>query len=463
MPNRENIVEIKSKRKFSVNIGVIIFLMIFIYIVANVIIYAQKDTLTIYRVPESAISEKFSGTALAIREETLVESDYDGYVSYYIGSGEKVKNNALVYSVDETGKVNEYVKKMVEEEDTLNQSEYSKMEDEIYEYKEEVNDASFGDIYSLKYDLENTASEIGSTILKKNMSSLQEKLGDKCFQKGYSETSGIVTFIQDGYEYMTAKLVTEKSFDTSKYEQKELKTEKKVKKGDYIYRIVKNNDWELVLPLTTEQYESMKENKKFDLVIKQDGLEIPSQTTNFMEKNGRQYLVISLGSYMVRYINDRFLDVEIELNSESGLKIPNTALTEKEYYKIPLKYKKDKNSTSSSKFLVNSTSGKKSKKKTIMLNIDMEDDNYCYVATDEVKKGTILALSEGNDTYLLEKTTKLQGVYCVNKGYASFEPVSIKKKNSEYCIIDDDTTGGIVAYDRIVLNSDTIEENQIIY
>lgn len=462
MPKRDKVVEIKLKRKFSINIGVIIFLMIFIYVLANVIIYLGKDTLTIYRVPESKISEKFSGTAIAIREETLVESDYDGYVSYYVGAGERVKSGGLVYSVDETGKVNKYVKEMVDKEETLNQLEYSKMEDEIYQYKKEASDVKFGDIYFLKYDLENTASEIGSSILKENMGELQQKLGEKCFQKGYSKSSGVVTYIKDGYEYMTEKLITEKSFDLSKYEQTELKTEGKVKKGDYIYRIVKNNEWQLVIPLSAENYQKMKENKKFDLLIKKDGLFIPSQTINFMQKNGKAYLVVSLTSYMVRYVNDRFLDVEIQLNSEEGLKIPNTALVEKEYYKVPLKFKQNKNNTSSSKFLANPVDSK-SKQKTITLSIGMEDEDYCYIPTNEVKQGTILALSDNEDTYLLNKKTKLNGVYCVNKGYANFKPVSIKKKNTEYCIVKNNMTGSIAAYDRIVLNSDTIKENQLIY
>ncbi len=462
MPKKDKVVEIKARKKFSINIGVVIFLMIFIYVAANIIIYLKKDTLTIYRVLESKISEKFSANALAVREESLVESDYDGYISYYVGSGEKVKNGGLVYTADETGKVNEYVKEMVAKESTLNQAEYSKMEDEIYQYKKEASDTKFGDIYFLKYDLENTASEIGSSILKENMGELQQKLGAKCFQKGYSKSSGIITYIQDGYEYMTAKLVTEKSFDLSKYEQKELKTEKKVKKGDYIYRIVKNNEWQLVIPLTAQKYEKLRESKNFDLLIKKDGLFLPSQKANFIEKNDKKYLVVNLTSYMIRYINDRFLDVEIQLKSEEGLKVPKTSLTEKEYYKVPLKFKQEKNNTSSSKFLVTPLDDKE-KKKTITLSIGMEDEDYCYIPASEVKEGTILALSKSDETYLLEKKTKLKGVYCVNKGYANFRPIMIKKENADYCIIKNNMTGSITAYDRIVLNSNTIKENQIIY
>lgn len=38
---------------------------------------------------------------------------------------------------------------------------------------------------------------------------------------------------------------------------------------------------------------------------------------------------------MIRYAEDRFLSIELVTNTGSGLKIPNTAITEKDFYKIP--------------------------------------------------------------------------------------------------------------------------------
>lgn len=41
---------------------------------------------------------------------------------------------------------------------------------------------------------------------------------------------------------------------------------------------------------------------------------------------------------MVRYVQERFIEIELLLNKESGLKIPNTAITEKEFFKVPKEY-----------------------------------------------------------------------------------------------------------------------------
>ena len=50
----------------------------------------------------------------------------------------------------------------------------------------------------------------------------------------------------------------------------------------------------------------------------------------------------------------------------------------------------------------------------------------------------------------------------VNRGYAVFEPVEISERNEDYCIIDVNENS-IELYDRVILNSDTIKENQVIY
>ena len=38
---------------------------------------------------------------------------------------------------------------------------------------------------------------------------------------------------------------------------------------------------------------------------------------------------------MVRYAKDRYAEVELLLSEETGLKIPNSAITEKEFYTVP--------------------------------------------------------------------------------------------------------------------------------
>ena len=61
------------------------------------------------------------------------------------------------------------------------------------------------------------------------------------------------------------------------------------------------------------------------------------------------------------------------------------------------------------------------------------------------------------------QTEQLDGVYCCNKGYCEFRPVEIAYQNNEYCIIKKDTSGGLSAYDHIILDPKVIREDDIIY
>ena len=41
---------------------------------------------------------------------------------------------------------------------------------------------------------------------------------------------------------------------------------------------------------------------------------------------------------MIRYANDRFIDVELVMSEKSGLKIPQSAITSKEFFTVPKEY-----------------------------------------------------------------------------------------------------------------------------
>ena len=58
-----------------------------------------------------------------------------------------------------------------------------------------------------------------------------------------------------------------------------------------------------------------------------------------MKKVKGSYLgYLAFDSSMVRYAQDRFVDVELILEDQSGLKIPKSAITKKDFYVIPEDY-----------------------------------------------------------------------------------------------------------------------------
>ena len=57
----------------------------------------------------------------------------------------------------------------------------------------------------------------------------------------------------------------------------------------------------------------------------------------------------------------------------------------------------------------------------------------------------------------------LTGVYNINKGYADFKEIQILAQNDEYAIVKSNTTYGLSADDRIVLDAETVNDDELIY
>ena len=73
----------KYRRQSSVmNIGTIIFGIIFIYMIICIFLYITAKHITSYEVMAGSISGKYRYTALAIKEERIVTAPQSGNVTY---------------------------------------------------------------------------------------------------------------------------------------------------------------------------------------------------------------------------------------------------------------------------------------------------------------------------------------------------------------------------------------------
>ena len=60
---------------------------------------------------------------------------------------------------------------------------------------------------------------------------------------------------------------------------------------------------------------------------------------NLFVAGDQRYVRITFTSGMLRYCNERFLDVELVTNTKSGLKIPVSSIVTKEFYTVPVSLK----------------------------------------------------------------------------------------------------------------------------
>ena len=68
----------KYKRKGHLNIGTILFGIIFVYLVFTVLIYFTKDRVSVYEVREGSNLKDRNLTGIVLRKETVVNAEKSG-------------------------------------------------------------------------------------------------------------------------------------------------------------------------------------------------------------------------------------------------------------------------------------------------------------------------------------------------------------------------------------------------
>ncbi|MBP5265954.1 MAG: hypothetical protein J6Z06_03930 [Lachnospiraceae bacterium] len=111
MKKNNNVV--RFHRPFQLNIGSVLCVIIFIYVLFHVFTYFTTDNITIYEVTQGTIVSNDTYQGLAIRQETVVPTDRDGSLFYYCKNGSRVGVKSRIYSVDTDGAL---VKKLTEKE-----------------------------------------------------------------------------------------------------------------------------------------------------------------------------------------------------------------------------------------------------------------------------------------------------------------------------------------------------------
>ena len=185
------------------------------------------------------------------------------------------------------------------------------------------------------------------------------------------------------------------------------------------------------------------------------------------ENAGVTFAVLSSGRYMGRYLNDRYLDIELNLNAATGYKIPNSSIIKKNMTIVPKQYVTNGSQKSSGEAvpgvvkITYDKSGKRVEDFISVENASMKDDKY-YVNDTILAPGDVIADPSSEQLITLETQESVEGVYCVNTGYCQFRKIEKVYENNEYTIVSPDTTGGISNYDHIVVNPKLLNENDFI-
>ena len=456
MANKNNNV-LKFTKKPEINIGLIIFFVIFIYIVISVFIFAFSKKTNIYEVNAGSLTLDNTYTGFVIRQETLVKSTHSGNINYFLANGNRASIGTVVYSVDETGRVYDKIKQSISSE--LDSKEISSVKNMLTDFTKNYSTSEFYNIYDYREDVSSKIYEFQNNDIAEQLDTfIEETDSTNLFHIIDADKTGVVSYVIDGYETSTENILSDKLFDTSEYKSTNLQNAELINMDDVAYKLVTDDEWCIYIPFNENETVIYANTSTVMLEFVENGLECEGNI-EIINIGGASYGKITLNKYMINFIEDRFVQLKISKDNYTGLKIPVTSVFEKSFYTIPKEYLTPSN-TFIKKFY-----DEKGAVQTAAIDAEIyeENDQYYFVSMDSLSSGDILMLPDSDKTYVVGTMEELTGVYCVNKGYAIFRKVNILEQNSEYCIISKGTKYGLSIYDHIVLDHTTAKENEIVH
>lgn len=454
----------KIRNIFGLNIGTMLFGVLFLYMVFSVILYLTSDKVESYQVISGPLSRNETYTGLAIREESVYKADSSGYVTYYAREGNKINANGAVYGISSS--------KTAENNAQLTAEEMSDIRSDMMNFSKGYNPSKFNNTYSFKYTLEgNILQYAGSS-------------GDGTAVSGSqpvtrTDSDGIVLYSMDGYEGKTVSTLSASDFDQNAYHETDLKTEEAIDAGDPVYTLLTDERWSLLIPLSAKQEAKLADRTVVRVKFLKDDM-TQSGDFSIVEIDGQKYGKIDFNKGLIRYASDRFLEIELVTNTVTGLKIPLSSIVTKEFYKVPSKYLTTDQETQETGFMVEG-SDKNGNTTATFVNADIyaqvEDESagkdsgtgeasagyIYYVDKKNFKEGDVILCQKDQSRYVIKDVGVLEGVYCTNQGYAVFRRIELLDQNEEYAIVSKDTSYGLSRYDHIVRNADKVNEEEILY
>lgn len=457
----------RNRSRLNINIGIILFAVIFVYVFVCVVIALRTTHIAPYEVKEGSLATNYTYRGIAIRQETVVSSSQAGYINYYAREGERVAYGDLVYTVDGTGRLKEYLESVSTDENTLSDKELAELRSEIVTFVHDFDPTNYSTTYDFKYSIKGAVLKLANSGTIEGLTSLygEEGLADLVDFCTATDT-GIVTYWVDGYEDLTTAAISKNIFDESTYVKEQLINSELITQGDPVYKISTSENWSIVIPIEEEAFgQEMVDEEYVKVKFLKNQYESWAETALIYGSEGEPYLELKFNNSMVTFATDRYVDIELIVNDTVGLKIPNSSIATREFFLIPeeclTKGEDDKNGVIRESY----------KEDGSIISQFVEAEPYSYDETEKVyyidttvlNVGDNLIYPDSQQIFTVSRKGSLIGVYNMNKGYADFRQISILYQNDEYAIVKSNTTYGLNVYDYIVLDASSVDDEQFLY
>lgn len=457
----DNVIRVKQKK--DVNIGIVIFLVIMVYVLFHVYTFFTKNEIPLYEVQPGEIYVTSRCDGMILRDEEPVYTEIAGYLNYYYGEGSRVSKNSTVYSIDSNRDMYDLL--------SGSATEIKLSGDELSDLKQLLHDNLIFPEEEKSVSERKAAITTGYQRLIDEM--LMEELNQIVTSTGVisnfhvvsTEKSGIISYMMDEYTDYTIQDVSAACFE-NKDSATSLYSADLIAANSPVYKIITGDSWKIVVLLNDTLYGQLlgKDTATFYL----DNRIKVTAPINCYRKDDIPFAEITMDKYLSNYTSKRFIDVTFEIDYIDGLKIPETAITFKDYYRIPEEYLVlGGNETSKTKGILveefNTDTG--TTQYTFKeAEIFYSADGFAYIDCLDFAKETYISTQDMSSRVMLYTfVNKLEGAYNINKGYAVFKRIERLKTENDYVIVKKNSASGLSAYDHIALNAENVVEDAVIY
>ena len=246
----------KFRRRPTLNIGILIFGVIFLYMVISLIIFATSKKTTIYEVTDSSLAIDNVYTGFAVRDEKVVTADYSGFINYFLKDEHKAGLDAMICTIDETGSISEKISNSAD--NSLSGENISQIREQLRDLTINYSNSNFSMVYATADKINSGISEYQADDIVSNIDAYVTDADNlNFFHKIYPEMSGIVVYSVDGYENYSGDMVSQEVFNTDNYESKNLMTESIINRGDAMYKLIYDDKWAVYIPLNASDAAKM--------------------------------------------------------------------------------------------------------------------------------------------------------------------------------------------------------------
>ncbi len=456
---------IRYTRGFKFNIGNIIFIILFIYIMFSITIYLSKERVRFYEVTEGSMVNATRYNGIILREEKVFNAETTGYINFYIRNGSRTPVGGKIYSLDETGSLATALSDKIAIGSDMDKEIVRELKQYLSDFSINYDSNKFYTVYDAKYAVDNMMLEYVNINSIDRIEQLLSETGGH-YVLNSADISGVVSYTIDTYEDRNIDSVNAEDFDVSNYQLKHVNPNELIEQGAAVYKIITSDTWKLVFPLTDEDKSELEDRTSLDIIIRGKEMKFTGDFSIITGSDNKEYGCLTFDKYMIQIVDDRMVEFEIDSNNAKGLKIPHKAVLDKTFYTVPIDYIAQDEDTMEKGFYKEVYNEQGSDKEFIPTEIYYETEEYFYISNspnNALKEGDYIVKPESQDRYQIGNQASLQGVYSINKGYALFKQIEIISSNQEYYIIKKNTNYGLSVYDRILLNIEGISEGDFMY